>query len=155
LLATACGSSTAPAGRAGAADQAAFRAAVDKVCARAVAAHASHSFPVPGFDPEQPDPSQLPTVASYFARYGGLPQTTAALHRLTPPAGHATAWGDLLNTADQMAANAQHQIAAARARNVTTFVQTVQTANRLIASINASDARFGFSSGSPCGQVFG
>jgi hypothetical protein len=54
-----------------------------------------------------------------------------------------------------MTVNAQRQIAVARARNVTAFVQTVHTANRLIASINASDARFGFTSDSACGHVFG
>jgi len=66
-----------------------------------------------------------------------------------------SAWRELLSTADQMTANAQRQIAAARAR-IATFVQTVHTANRLSASINASGARLGFTSESAaCGQVFG
>jgi len=67
-----------------------------------------------------------------------------------------SAWRELLSTADQMTANAQRQIPAARARIVATFVQTVHTANRLSASINASGARLGFTSESAaCGQVFG
>lgn len=134
---------------------AAFLRAVEKVCARAVAAHAGHTFPVVGFDPEHPDPRRLPTVGDYFARYGGLPTTTAALHRLSPPARDATRWRDLLVTADRMTANAQRQIKAAHARDVPTFVATVHAANQLIPRLNAAGRRVGISDGSPCRQVYG
>jgi hypothetical protein len=40
----------------------AFVAEAEQVCARPVSAHAGQPFPVAGFDPEQPRPSQLPTV---------------------------------------------------------------------------------------------
>jgi hypothetical protein len=159
LLATACSAGPGPAGTTSAGTpqtgHAAFLAAVDVVCARAVSAHAGHPFPLPVFDPEHPRPGQLPTVGNYFARYGGLPQTVTALRRLTPPAADAVTWRHLLDVAGQMASNAQHQIAAAGARNVTAFVQTVRTANRLAAEINAAGARFGFTPNSACSQVFG
>jgi len=132
-----------------------FVSDVDKVCARAVAAHAGHPFPVLNFDPEHPDPSKLPEVGDYFAQYGGLPQTTSALHRLSPPTSDAGAWRNLLQIADSMTANAQSQIAASRARDVTTFVATVHQSNNLTTRINAAGQRFGFTEQSSCGKVFG
>jgi hypothetical protein len=132
-----------------------FIARVDKVCARAVAAHAGHSFPVADFDPEHPDPAQPPTVGNYFAEYGGLPKTDTALHALVPPASDADAWQTLLDLADQMTANAQRQIAAARARDVPGFVHTVTITNELAAKLNAAGTRFAFKQESACGQVFG
>ena len=155
MAAAACGTAATDAGGTGASDHQAFLAAVDQVCARAVSAHAGHSFPVPGFDPEHPEPNQLPNVADYFARYGGLPETTTALHELTPPTADAAAWQGLLHDADLMTTNSQRQILAARARNVTTFVQTVRNSNSLMTEIDKTGARFGFTPGSACRQVFG
>jgi hypothetical protein len=132
-----------------------FVVQVDKVCARAVAAHAGHAFPVPKFNPEHPDASQLPIVGDYLARYGGLPTTDAALHALDPPAADADAWRHLLDLVDLIAANAEHQITAARARDVTGFVHSVDRASKLATKINAAGTRFGFTPKSSCGQVFG
>jgi hypothetical protein len=140
---------------AGSTGHAAFVARVDAVCADAVAKHAGHPFPIPGFEPEHPTPSQLPAVGDYFERYGGLPATTAALHALTPPTDDSAAWHTLLGIADRLAANSRRQVDAARARDVTTFVITVHTANGLIDALNAAGKRLGFSDASPCRQVFG
>lgn len=147
-----CGSDHEPAagGKHGA-----FLRSVDAVCAKAVAAHTNHDFPVQDFDPESPDPSQLPAVGDYFARYGGLPATSAALHALHPPAEEATAWQALLADADRMTSNSERQIRAARTRDSATFVTTVHAANDLIDKINADAARLGISTDSPCHQVFG
>ena len=134
---------------------AAFLTAVGNVCARAVGAHAGHPFPLSGFDPDRHNPDQLPTAGNYFARYGGLPQTMTALRRLGPPASDAAAWRRQLTVADQIRDNAQRQIAAARLRDVAAFVLTVRTAQRLTDELNSNGARFGFTSDSPCGQVFG
>ena len=133
----------------------AFLRSVDAVCAKAVAAHAGHTFPVPDFDPESPDPSALPTVGDYFATYGGLATTTAALHALHPPSSVTAAWQDLLADADRMVANSQRQIEAARSRDAATFVTTVHAANGLIDRINTDAGRLGIGSASPCHQVFG
>lgn len=150
-----CGSSSHHGDRATAGDGTAFLSSVDAVCAKAVAAHKDHAFPVPDFDPESPDPSELPTVGDYFAAYGGLPTTTAALHALHPPSGDTAAWQRLLADADQIVANSQRQIEAARRRDTAAFVTTVHTANGLIDQINAAAGRLGISSDSPCHQVFG
>lgn len=151
-LAFGCGGGSSSDGASG---HAGFVASVDRVCAQAVAAHAGHPFPFLNFDPEHPDPSKLPQVADYFAKYGGLPRTTAALHRLTPPAADAAGWRKLLRIADSMTANAKRQIAAGRARDVSTFVDTVHESNQLTPEINNAGGRFGFTDQSSCGKVFG
>lgn len=151
------GSGSAAAGSHGssAGTRTAFVAQANAVCAQAVAKHAGHSFPVAGFDPEHPDPSQLPAVADYFAQYGGLATTTAGLHRLTPPNDDAAAWQGVLGVADRITANAQQQIAAGRARDVAGFVDAVHTANDLIPQLNQAASRLGFADDSACHQVFG
>lgn len=151
---TGCGSGSSSGDTASAAEHAFFRS-VDAVCAKAVAAHAGHEFPVQGFDPESPDPSQLPAVGDYFAQYGGLPTTTAGLHALHPPAKDLAAWQAVLADADQMTANSERQVRAARTQDATAFVTTVHTANDLIDRINADADRLGISAGSPCHQVYG
>ncbi|HET7311924.1 MAG TPA: hypothetical protein VFJ17_11440 [Mycobacteriales bacterium] len=151
------GSSTGQPGSAtrSAAGHDAFLRQVDAVCQQAVRAHAGHPFPVLGFDPEHPDPAKLPAVGDYFARYGGLPTTVQGLHRLTPPVDEAAAWRALLVVADQMSANAQRQVTAARARDTATFVQTVKATTALVTHLNSAGSNFGFTSNSPCSQVFG
>jgi hypothetical protein len=130
-------------------------ATVQNKCQSAVAAHSGHPFPLKDFDPLHPDPQELPTVADYFARYGGLPSTTRALHDLTPPPDDASAWKALLGLADQMTTNARQQIDAARSRDVNTFVRTVHVSDRLMRRIDDAGARFGFTADSACGKVFG
>jgi hypothetical protein len=128
---------------------------VDAVCAAAVARHSGHAFPVSDFDPEHPDPRELPAVGDYFATYGGLPATTSGLHGLVPPADESATWRRLLDVADRLTANSERQVAAARARDVTTFIGTVRTANDLVAEINSVGRALGFDSSSPCHQVYG
>jgi len=93
ILLAGCGG-TAPPGSnetTGGTTRPAFLARVDSVCARAVTRHAGDPFPVTDFDPEHPDPSQLPAVGDYLLGYGGVPATTKALHALRPPPGQAAA----------------------------------------------------------------
>lgn len=117
--------------------------------------HAGHPFPVSNFNPEHPDPAQLPAVGIYFARYGGLAETTHALHALTPPAGASRDWRTLLSVADRIVANADRQQAAAHARDSKTFVQTVHVSSDLVRQLNNAAKRIGIRTTSPCAQVFG
>jgi beta-phosphoglucomutase-like phosphatase (HAD superfamily) len=94
-------------------------------------------------------------VGDYFARYGGLADTTHALHALTPPAAASRDWRSLLTVADRMVANARRQIAAAHARDSETFVQTVHAVPNLVDQLKAAAKRIGIRSTSPCAQVFG
>ena len=155
LAVAACSSGSSHHLVAAATSRGAFLKAVNTVCARAVSAHAGHSFPLSNFDPEHPDASHLPIVGNYFARYGQLPQTVAALKELEPPPADTTAWQRLLTVAEEMRDNAQRQIAAADARDVKGFVATVHTVRRLTNQMNADGRRFGFSANSPCAQAFG
>jgi hypothetical protein len=132
-----------------------FLASINGICARAVAAHAGHSFPVANFDPEHPSPDQLQAVGSYFARYGRLPQTVTALHQLHPPPPDAADWERLLAIADRMTVNSKRQIKAARAQDVTAFVQTTHTAAALGGQLDLAGRKFGFVPGSPCARQFG
>jgi hypothetical protein len=149
--AAACGSS----GSAPSTNGNGFVASVDGICSRAVAAHQGHPFPVANFDPEHPKPSQLPAVGNYLARYGGLAATAARLHRVTPPADSARQWQTVLGLVDQVAANSRRQIQAARAANVTGFLATLPQVKTLSAQLNAAGASLGFTSNSPCEQIFG
>jgi hypothetical protein len=133
----------------------AFVASVNDVCDRAVRAHQGHDFPVEGFDPLNPDPSQLPTIGDYFASYGQLPEIEHALHALRPPSADAADWAALLRLVDRVTANSQTQIRAAQARDVATFVATVRQGDLLTEAIDAAGRRFGFHSGTACAQVFG
>ena len=150
-----CGGSAPSAQSTSGTTHASFVAAANRVCQRAVDAHRGHPFPLLRFDPMHPDPKRLPTVGDYFARYGGLPATNHALHQLTPPATDADQWRALLRLTDKSAANVQRQIAAARARDVATFVETVRVVQQVTPELDAAGSRFGFTSGSPCSQVFG
>lgn len=63
-LVAGCGSGASPSRASTASARSAFLSAVSDMCARAVSAHAGHPFPVSGFDPDHPDPDQLPPSAT-------------------------------------------------------------------------------------------
>jgi hypothetical protein len=148
-----CGSGATPNRAATAPAHAAFLSSVDRTCAHAV--RAEHRFPLAHFDPERPDPDQLPAVGDFFARYSQLPRIMTALHALTPPAADAARWRALLAVADRYSENAQRQITVARAKDVPGFVATVHLARRLSDELDADGLRLGLDAKSPCGQVFG
>jgi hypothetical protein len=132
---------------------AAFRTSVERICGRAVTAHGGHAFPVNGFDPLHPQPSQLPAVGRYFARYGQNDLLDSALHSLVAPADEEADWRQVLATVDAIAANTRHQIAAAQARDVSAFVATVRAAQQLAHELGTEGRRLGFTSDSPCGRL--
>lgn len=150
LSAAACGSSKHPA-TAGSS----FVPAANAICAKAVAKHDGHPFPVPDFNPLHPRAQDLPAVGSYLARYGDATATAARLDALSAPAGHHADWEKLRALIDQAAANAQRQIAAAEKPDVTGFEQTVTIARTLGNQINQIGPKLGFTSSSACSKVFG
>jgi hypothetical protein len=156
IVCASCGSGSHPTAASPApAGQAAFTASVERACATAVRQHTGHPFPVASFDPEHPQPDVLPQVGDYLARYGNPGAVITALHALTPPAGITTQWENLLRLLDQAAANAHHQITAARTRDVSGFARTAVTARQLSSQINAAASAIGLSKASSCEQVFG
>lgn len=150
--AAACsGSATGPSGTA----HSAFVAQVNAVCQPAVERHAGHDFPFEAFNPQKPNPDQLPAVGRYFARYGGLLTMRQRLHELRPPRADVKQWHQLLQLTDLLESNASAQIKAAEAKEVPAFVRTVEESNRLVAQLNRVGGRFGITSASACGKVFG
>jgi hypothetical protein len=131
-----------------------FVAKANAICAQAVARHSAHPFPLPGFDPVHPRPADLPAVGRYFARYGSATATTARLDALAAPTGHQREWHELRALINQAAANARRQITAAEHADIAGFEQAVRT-RRLSTEINRIAPRLGFTSSSPCGQLFG
>lgn len=150
LSAAACGSSKHPA-TAGSS----FVSAANAICAKAVAKHDGHPFPVPDFNPLHPRARDLPAVGRYLAQYGDASATAARLDALSAPAGHHADWEKLRVLIDQAAANAQRQIAAAEKSDVTGFKQTVTIARSLGKQISQAGPRLGFTSSSACSKVFG
>jgi hypothetical protein len=151
LSAAACGSSKHPA----MAGSSSFVAAANAICAKAVAEHDGHPFPVPDFNPLHPRARDLPAVGRYFARYGGASATAARLDALSVPAKHHADWEKLRALIDQAAVNARRQIAAAERSDLTGFEQTVTVARSLGIQINQLGPKLGFTSSSACSKVFG
>ena len=102
-----------------------FVSTANAICAKAVAEHDGHPFPVSNFDPLHPTARDLPAVGMYISRYGDASASVARLDALAVPAGHHADWEKLRALIDQVAANAQRQIAAAERSDVTRFEQTV------------------------------
>lgn len=93
-------------------------------------------FPVSNFDPPHPTARDLPGVSMYISRYGDASASVAHLDALAVPAEHHADWEKLRALIDQVAANAQRQIAAAERSNVTRFEQTVTIARSLAKQID-------------------
>jgi hypothetical protein len=105
------------------------------MCAKAVAEHDGHLFPVSNFDPLHPTARDLPAVGMYISRCGDASASVARLDALAVPAEHHADREKLRALIDQVAANAQRQIAAERS-NVTRFEQTVTIARSLAKQID-------------------
>lgn len=148
LLATVCGSTTTRSGTptTPAGVRTIVRAAVVNVRAPSVAARRA-VVPVPEFDPEHPDPSQLPAVVNYLrAAADGRKSRQPCTSR--PRRHRRSGWHQLFGIADQVTTSARQQIAAARAKDVATFVHTFHTASQLVARLNTIASRFGFNANS-------
>lgn len=147
-LATACSSSGAAAVDRG------FVSRADAICQPAVAQRQAHPFPVASFDPAHPAVSALPAVGRYLAADPPGP-VLSGLTALQPPKHGAKEWRHLLTVLGKVVANADSQVAAARAADAPAFVSTVQQAKRLSSDVDATGRALGFSSSSACTKVFG
>ncbi len=150
LSAAACGSNKHPA-TAGSS----FVGTANAICAKAVAKHDGHPFPVPNFNPLHPRAQDLPAVGRYLAQYGDASATAARLDALSAPPQHHADWEKLRLLINQAAANSQRQIATAERSDVTGFEQTVTITHSLTRQINQIGFKIGFTSSSPCSKVLG
>jgi hypothetical protein len=102
-----------------------FRAKVLAVCANSVSLHrAMGPIPLANFNPTQPDPSVLPSLAAWLAkdtdRYSTL---VSDLTALGPPPTGAALWAAVLDAAKQHEAIAADQAKAAVGSDAATFVK--------------------------------
>jgi len=77
------------------------------------------------------------------------------MYALAAPTTLQREWQELRALINQAAANARRQITVAERADVAGFEQTVRTARHLSTEINRIAPRLGFTSSSPCGQLFG
>jgi hypothetical protein len=113
--------------------------------------HAEGPFPYPNFDPSQPDPTDLPGVAPFFAK--AITTYSTWLHRMQglgqPPGGH-TAWADLLNAISVQLRLHQDQRAAALRVDTATFSSDYQKGFKAIEDLQRAADAAGVSA---CGSV--
>jgi hypothetical protein len=83
-------------------------------------------FPVEGFDPERPNPEQLPAVAEYFEGNNVIYEDfLARLDGIEPPPEQREAFDAFVEASRAEFGNARDQQEAARARDVDGFVATL------------------------------
>jgi hypothetical protein len=84
------------------------------------------NFPVEGFDPENPDPAQLPDVAAYFeANNFVYEEFLARLEAIDPPPEQREALAAYVDASREDFRIAREQQAAAVAKDVDGFVATL------------------------------
>ena len=136
LSMSACGSSgksatsptttTAPSASQSTQVDAAFKAKAAAVCkAAGDKLRAQGSFPFPNFDPEHPDASELPAIATYEAKTVATERSwQTQLRALGQPSSGASAWMGFLARIDTAVNETAAQQAAAQHGNSIAFTQT-------------------------------
>jgi hypothetical protein len=109
----------------------AVRAQVEEVCADRSSSFADRGeFPVEDFDPENPDPADLPAVGEYFAvgLEGSEPDALVALRGVSATGQQREQLDALIAAWEIEYANARTQVDAALASDVDGFVATLDAA---------------------------
>lgn len=129
---------------------------VDATCADNLSNYpTSGPFPVPGFDPEHPSVSDLPTVGAYFAKnQRGIVPLKSALKELGSPSAGAIAWQSIRALALSVLADAVAQKKAALAGNARAFVATVRANQRLSSQLQAAAQAAGMHVSGSCSKLF-
>jgi hypothetical protein len=99
-------------------------------------------FPVEGFDPDAPDPAQLPAVADYFE--GAVPLAEDALERIRSVPVPTVQQADLdtfVAALEEELTNTRAQIDAARAQDVAAFTATLPRTEEIVGrQLDAAEA---------------
>lgn len=144
---TACGGSDEPADPA----TEALAAQVEEICTEWGLSFADRGeFPVDDFDPENPDPADLPAVGEYFA--AGLeeqPQAIAALKELEATGEQREQLDALVAAWEREYAGAKVQSDAAIAADVEGFVATLDDAAASNEAVDGASSALGVAD---CGQ---
>jgi hypothetical protein len=114
-----------------------------------------HQFPYPHFDPDHPDLRTLPRVGAWFA--ADLPERRklpARINALGEPAAGRAPWDQIRSLALQENAVATRQVNAALASQAGAFTQTAHTITKISDELHNAAHTAGFSTTTPCGNVF-
>jgi hypothetical protein len=103
-----------------------FQARATAICISTGAAlRAEGSFPFPDFDPEHPNATQLPAIATFEAKTVANEQSwQKQLHALRQPNIGAAAWNTFLAAVDSNVVSTVAQQRAAQRGDSATFTQT-------------------------------
>lgn len=112
-------------------------------------------FPWEHWDEHNPQPSQLPAVATYLDALPTSHRATGFLDTLGRPESGTKSWRAFVSLVGQQQAIVGEQIAAAKASDKAAFVDTVDRLEALNAKIDAAGKKAGFSKSSACIQLFG
>lgn len=132
-----------------------FITRANALCAPPLAVQRAHPFPLASFDPEHPQPDALPTVGTYFRRYGAASDVAAGLVALGSPVHAAADWQRMITMVKAVARNASAQNSAAEQHDASEFTRTVHVAVSLAASIRTLGGELGFKGDSPCARFYG
>jgi hypothetical protein len=113
-----------------------------------------NAAPVPGFDYRDPDPSLLPTVATYLEKapiYHGLADTLA---RLDPPKQGSQVWRRLVEDVQRFETISDRQIDAARHADAAAWTMELAHKQALLKTLDGDIEAAGFTVGYPCWAVF-
>lgn len=147
LAATGCSAST------NAKPDAAFSAHTTALCqadGRSIRAH-ERPFPLTSFNPLDPQPAQLPTVAAFYNAYDWQAALSVQrqMHAQPVPAQGSARWQGYLEQLDRYVATYRAQIVAAEQRNTKAFAATAEQFARMAPGVNAAAAAAGVPACSP------
>jgi len=132
---------------------AAFRAKVDAVCAKALAARKADPFPLPDFDPRHPKAGELPKVGAFFERHGDAHGLARDLAALGAPATGAERWNELMPLVDREAANSDAMIAAAKNDDTAAWLRALDEGDEIRDKVGDVGGDLGYAESSDCAQL--
>jgi hypothetical protein len=129
-------------------DSDAVRVQVEEICAdRALSFADRGEFPVADFEPENPDPADLPAVGEYFAQglEGTQPEALAALKKISAVGEQREPLDALIDAWETEYESAKTQVDAALASDVDGFVATLDDAAASNAAVADAASALGVS----------
>lgn len=156
---TACGNSspgTAPSSPASAKINAEFVTKVSQMCSTNLKEFPLiGKFPYADFNPQHPNPSQLPAVGAYFTQnQRGNGALESAIRDLGEPATGANSWRKVEAIAFQALSNEKAQATDAQASNTTAFVSTVHRNQTISSELATAAKQAGLPITGACAQLF-
>lgn len=147
LAATGCSAS------ANAKPDAAFTGHTTALCqadGRSIRAH-ERPFPFTSFNPLNPQPAQLPTIAAFYNAYDWQAALSVQrqMHAQPAPAQGSARWQAYLRQLDRYVANYRAQIVAAEQRSAKAFAATAVQFAHMAPAVNAAAAAAGVPACSP------